>query len=458
MAEHTIDRREFLAGATAGLAAAAHIGELRAAPRHPTADNPLAWWQAARFGMFVHFGLYSIPGGEWNGKPVGTHEWIRHNAKIPDEEYIRLADQFNPTGFDADALAALAKTAGQKYLVFTTKHHDGFALFDSRHTGYDVMSTPYRRDIARDVVEACRRHGITPCWYYSIMDWHHPDYLPRRDWEVGQRPVGGAEFSRYVEFLLRQLEELLTRYGDIGLLWFDGQWEETWTHQLGETVAARCRALSPGIIINNRVDKAGPNPSLPAKYAGGSDQWRSAVSAGDYSTPELGIPDTGVPGEPWESCITMNDNWGYSKFDTNFKSPARLIEILVETASKGGNLLLNVGPDGEGRVPLQSVEALHEIGAWMRRHGSAIYGTTASPLPEAPVRITALPDRLHLFIPAAHQGELRIPLGEHTVQRVEFLGYPAHAAPQWRLVDRTLVLDLPSGLPDPICSVLAVHR
>lgn len=406
--------------------------------------------------MFVHFGLYSIPGGEWGGKPVGTHEWIRHNARIPHDEYIRLAEQFDPVAFDADALAALAADAGQKYLVFTTKHHDGFALFDSRHSGYDVMATPYRRDIARDVVDACRRHGVTPCWYYSIMDWYHPDYLPRRDWEVATRPATGAEFRRYVDFMLRQLEELLTRYGEIGLLWFDGHWEATWTHELAQVVAERCRALAPDIIINNRVDKAGPNPRLPAKYAGGSDQWRSAASMGDYSTPELDIPDAGVPGEPWESCLTMNENWGYSKFDTNFKSSARLIEILVETASKGGNLLLNVGPDGDGRVPEPSVTALREVGAWMRRNGSAIYGTSATPIPEAPVRITADRDRLNLFVPASHRGELRIPLHGHTVSRAAFLG--ERTALSVRIADDTATMLLPATLPDPVCSVVVLEQ
>ncbi|HRP07262.1 MAG TPA: alpha-L-fucosidase [Gemmatimonadales bacterium] len=349
----------------------------------PSADDRLAWWQEARFGMFVHFGLYSILGGEWNGKPAGTHEWIRNNARIPNPEYARLVRRFNPVDFDAEALAALAAAAGQRYLVFTAKHHDGFSLFDSRHTDYGMMATPARRDLAREVATACRRHGIVPCWYYSIMDWNHPDYLPRREWEAADRPAGMASFSRYLEFMLRQMEELLTRYGDIGLLWFDGQWEGTWTHERAIILAERCRALSPRIIINNRVDKAGPNPFLPGKYARGSDQWRSARSAGDYSTPELDIPDAGVPGEPWESCITMNDNWGYSRFDTNFKSTARLVEILVETASKGGNLLLNVGPDGTGRIPEQSVRGLREIGAWMAVHGEAIHGTTGSPMPEA---------------------------------------------------------------------------
>ena len=171
----------------------------------------MSWWREARFGMFVHFGLYSIPGGEWKGQFVGSHEWMRNNAKVPHEEYIELAQQFNPTRLDVDGIARLAKEAGQRYLVVTTKHHEGFSLFDSRHSAYDVMATPYRRDIMRAFAESCRRHDMKLGWYYSIMDWYHPDYLPRRDWEA--RPALGAVFERYVRFMHAQLTELLTNYG-----------------------------------------------------------------------------------------------------------------------------------------------------------------------------------------------------------------------------------------------------
>ena len=185
-----------------------------------TAADRLAWWRDARFGMFIHFGLYSTLGGEWKGKAVGSHEWIRNNAKIPHDEYIPLVGQFNPTASDADAWVRAAKDAGQKYVVLTTKHHEGFSLFDSKVTTYDTMATPYKRDLMRDVARACRKHGMRIGWYYSIMDWYHPDYLPRRDWET--RDATGADFTRYVTFMRAQLRELLTNYGDISILWFDG--------------------------------------------------------------------------------------------------------------------------------------------------------------------------------------------------------------------------------------------
>src|SRR6185295_6657851 len=214
----------------------------------------LDWWREARFGMFIHWGLYSIPAGQW-GKATGHAEWIRDTAKIPVEEYEKFRDQFNPVKFDADAWVAAAKAAGMKYICITTKHHDGFCLFDSNFTDWDVMSTPFHRDIMKEMSEACRKQGVTICWYHSIMDWHHPDYLPRRPWE--KRPTEGADFNRFNTYLKNEIGELLTNYGPIGVLWFDGQWEGTWTHERGLDLAAHVHKLQPDCIINNRVDKGG---------------------------------------------------------------------------------------------------------------------------------------------------------------------------------------------------------
>ena len=326
-------RRDFLQHLGAGSAALAFsnrrpaVGQLGpdADPGVATALNAdrMAWWRDARFGMFIHFGLYSTLGGEWKGAATGSHEWIRNNAKIPHEEYVPLVGQFNPTGFDADAWVQAAKDAGQKYIVLTTKHHEGFSLFNSRVTTYDVMSTPFKRDIVGELARACRKHGIRIGWYYSIMDWYHPDYLPRRDWET--RDATKADFSRYLQFMRAQLRELLTQYCDISVLWFDGQWEGTWNHAVAVSLVAYCRATAPSVIINDRVDAGAP------KDAASDPQYRKA---GDYTTPELKVPDTGIPGEDWETCMTMNENWGYSKFDHNFKSVPTLVKLLVETASK----------------------------------------------------------------------------------------------------------------------------
>jgi len=392
-----IDRRTFLQTTSAlGAAAGLPFPGLR---RLPAPDSRLSWWRDARFGMFIHWGLYSILEGKWGGRDDYA-EWIRNLAHIPLEEYDKLVGRFNPTRFDADSWIGMAKDAGAKYVTITTKHHDGFCLFDSKLTDFCVRSTPFRRDIMAEMAAASRRAGMHQCWYHSIMDWHHPDYLPRRDWEAESRPVDGARFSRYVEYLHGQVTELLTKYGDIGVMWFDGQWEGTWTHELGKALYDRCRALQPSVIVNNRVEGwSGDTITDPL---------------GDFRTPEQEVPATGWPGVDWESCITMNDNWGYNAQDHHFKSAAELIGLLVETASKGGNLLLNVGPKPDGTFPDESVERLAAIGRWMRTNGTAIYGSTASPFPNTPFRVTSQPRRLNLFLkewaPGAELPGLKTPI------------------------------------------------
>jgi alpha-L-fucosidase len=323
-------------------------------------DARMDWWRQARFGMFIHWGLYAVPAGEWQGR-TDFGEWIRNNAKIPIDVYDQFRARFNPTAYDADAWVRMARSAGMKYIVITTKHHDGFALFDSKQGDFTVAATPFRRDIVKELVQACRRQGVRIGFYHSIMDWHHPDYLPRRDWEK-DRPATGADFERYVVYMKAQLRELLTNYGPIDILWFDGQWESTWTASHGRDLYAYVRSLQPGIVINNRV--------------GGK--------SGDFGTPEQEIPATGQPGLDWETCMTMNGNWGYNRADKNFKPASVLVRNLVDIASKGGNFLLNVGPDAEGRFPAESVERLAAIGQWMNRHGESIYGTEASPFASLP--------------------------------------------------------------------------
>ncbi len=433
-------RRDFLERAAAAIALPRL---LRPAPGQP--PDRMAWWREARFGMFVHFGLYSIPGGEWKGKFVGSHEWMRNNAKVPHEEYIRLADQFNPTALDVDGIVRLAKDAGQKYLVVTTKHHEGFSLYDTAHSTYDVMATPYRRDLMRQFADACRLHDIKLGWYYSIMDWYHPDYLPRRDWE--SRDASGASFDRYVRFMHAQLTELLTRYGDIAVAWFDGQWEATWNHQHGQATYDLCRRLQPDVIVNNRVD---------VKPPGGDDRTLGGGMAGDYSTPELAIPARGLPGQDWETCMTMNDNWGYAKDDSNWKSSAQLIGLLVETASKGGNLLLNIGPAGDGRVPQPSVDGLRAMGAWLRTNGSAIYGTQASLIDTPECRSTTQGRVVNVFVDRWRPGPLLLPGLRGRVTTAHLLGDRRVNVPA-ALSPGGVTLHLPDRAPDPICSVVRVE-
>lgn len=331
-------------------------------------QDRMDWWRDARFGMFIHWGLYAVPAGEWEGT-TNHAEWIRTTAQIPLETYNEFVERFNPVDFDAGKWVSMARNAGMKYIVITSKHHDGFCLFDSEYTDFDIMSTPFKRDILKELSDECRQQGLKMCWYHSIMDWHHPDYLPRRGWEK-DRSTEGADFDQYVSYMKNQLAELTSDYGKIGVLWFDGEWEDTWTHERGVDLYDYVRSLQDDIIINNRVDKG---------RQGMAGLTKEGEYRGDFGTPEQEIPDTGLPGVDWETCMTMNNHWGYNKYDNNWKSSQDLIRKLVDIASKGGNFLLNVGPKADGTFPRESIERLEDIGKWMDVYGESIYGTQASP-------------------------------------------------------------------------------
>ncbi|MBN1420623.1 MAG: alpha-L-fucosidase [Planctomycetes bacterium] len=403
-------------------------------------DSRMNWWREARFGMFIHWGLYAIPAGEWEGRKIpGIGEWIMYNAHIPVAEYEPLAKRFNPVAFDADAWVRIAKDAGMKYIVITTKHHDGFCLFDSKLTTYDIMdATPFERDIMKELSDACRREGIRMCWYHSILDWHHPDYLPRgegsgRPWD--ERPKEGASYARYIDYMKGQLRELLTNYGEIGVLWFDGGWEHTPAEHRSEEVVAMIRSIQPRIIINNRI-------RIPQ----------------DFDTPEQTIPATGIPGRDWETCMTMNNTWGYKKDDRNWKSTETLIRNLVDIASKGGNFLLNVGPTAEGRIPGASVERLAEVGRWMKTNSGSIYETTASPFRRlAWGRCTTKPGRLFLHVFAWPKGELAVPGLRNEVKKAYLLSDPAIVLAVRRDPDIGVRVAVPETAPDPIDSVIVLE-
>jgi alpha-L-fucosidase len=318
-------------------------------------DQRMQWWRDAGFGMFIHWGPSSVPAGIYKGEEInGAAEWIMFSAKIPIEEYEKFPPQFNPVKFDAKEWVQIAKDAGMKYIVITSKHHDGFAMWDSEVSDYDIIdATPYDTDVLKELARECEAAGIKFCFYHSILDWHHP-------------LANGSTFPEYRdEYMKPQLKELLTDYGDIGVLWFDGEWIPEWTEEQGRDLYQYVRSFQPDIIINNRVGKG---------RKGMQGMSKEGEYVGDFGTPEQEILE-GASDLDWESCMTMNTSWGYKKNDDNWKSAKTLIHNLVDIAAKGGNYLLNVGPTAEGLIPASSVDRLAEMGKWMRVNGEAIYGT-----------------------------------------------------------------------------------
>jgi alpha-L-fucosidase len=417
-----------------------------------TKDERMGWWRDARFGMFIHWGLYAVPAGTYKGERVnGIGEWIMNNGKIPVEEYEKFAGQFNPIGFNADEWVRLAKNAGMKYIVITSKHHDGFCLWDSKVTTWDIMdATPFKRDILKELAAACKKQGIKLCFYHSIMDWHHPDAQAPFYPNYNDTERSNPNFDRYVEnYLKPQLAELVTNYGPLGVLWFDGEWVKDWTEPKGKALYAYVRGLQPTILVNNRVGKGRKGMEGLSK----SDEY-----AGDFGTPEQQVPATGLPGVDWETCMTMNDTWGYKSYDDKWKSTEELIRTLVDVASKGGNFLLNVGPMPEGLIPDASVERLKEMGTWMAVNGESIHGTAASPFGRPDWgRCTAKSGKLYLHVfqwPADQQ--LQVPLTGKTVGKAYLLADKKQAKLTVAAGEDKVTISLPEKAPDAIDSVVVL--
>ena len=418
-----------------------------------------AWWNEARFGMFIHWGLYSEAAGYWNGKPVDhLGEWIMHNDKIPVADYKKLAANFDPTKFDADAWVSVAKAAGARYIVITAKHHDGFAMFKSNANKFNIVDdTPFKRDPLKELAIACRKQGIKLGFYYSQdQDWTAPGGAARGGhWD----PAQDGDFAEYIHGkVIPQLKELLTNYESEGApveIWFD-----TPTTDMTPQLAAEIVTLlnqHPNVIWNNRLGGGYP---------------------GDYVTPEQHIPAQGYPGKSWETCMTINDTWGYKSDDTNFKSPDLLIRNLIDIASKGGNYLLNVGPDATGVIPLQEQERMLAVGQWLKINGEAIYGSHAGPFSSqrgaysptekdlegnpvwVPVwdwRATAKPGKVFVSIFQWPGKTLDLPPMDAHVAGAYMLGDPAHKPLKVSQTASGLTVGLPETAPDQIASVLVLR-
>jgi alpha-L-fucosidase len=327
------------------------------------------WFNEARFGMFIHWGLYSIP---------ARGEWVRSLERMPHEEYLRYFDEFTAQEYNPREWAALAKKAGMKYAVLTAKHHDGFCLWDTKLTNFKSTNTPAKRDLVKEYLEAFREAGIKVGLYFSIIDWRHPDFPHYGDRQHPLRddPAAGNEnrdFNRYLEFMHGQIRELLTGYGKLDIMWFDFSYAEMHGEKWkAGAIMEMIHSLQPQLIIDNRLEGSGETPGTILSA-------NPSPSAGDFTSPEQMIPPLGIRNElgdnvPWEACITLNNHWGYCAADRHWKSAEMVVRMLVECVSKNGNLILNVGPDVKGRIPSASVEILEEVGRWMADNGNSIYG------------------------------------------------------------------------------------
>lgn len=422
-------------------------------PPDPAHEARLRWFREAKYGLFIHWGLYAIPAGEWKGKTVpGIGEWIMNRARIPVREYEALAAQFNPVRFDADAWARLAEDAGMKYVVITSKHHDGFALFDSKVSRYDVVdATPFKRDVLKELAAACRRRGMRLGFYYSqAQDWHEANGAGN-DWDFG--PDEKKDFDRYLrEKAEPQVRELLTGYGPVALVWFDTP--RLMTPERAQRFTDIVRSLQPDTLVDGRLGAAG-----------------DYVSTGDNVIPSR------VGGEAWETPATINHTWGYRKDDHDWKSPGEVTFKLVDIVSKGGNYLLNVGPMADGTIPTPSQDVLRTVGRWLKANGEAVYGAGPTPfgdeLGEAsgggtkdlrgnPLflsrnewRVTTKPGRLYFTFFQGPRVPFELPAMKNAVKRAYRLADGAPIEVRAEGGRPALVIERP--LVDPMATVVVVE-
>ncbi len=428
-------------------------------------DERMAWWREARFGMFVHWGLYSGLAGTWEGEPVrvpGGMEWIQQKVGVDTETYAKAAiPLFKPKPDFAREWAELAKEAGCRYVVFTTKHHDGFSLHDS-DVGTFHAGAVLERDLVREIVDALRAESLRIGFYHSVIDWHHDQY----EYNLSERlphplrgqpyPNGERDHTLYQDYLHTQAEELASRYGPVDIFWWDYsavdfQGDKAWR---ALELIDRVRIHQPRVLMNNRLFRI---PEAGYEVAGSpSMHTRPDPRYADFTTPEQHIPDTGVPGVDWETCMTMNTTWGYSEHDHDWKSSETLIRNLIDIVSKGGNYLLNVGPKADGTIPEASVKRMRAIGEWMSVNSESIYGTTASPFTDLPWgRATSKGNTLYLHVfDWPDDARLHVPL-KAEIESATLLAQPGEQL-ETKVFDLHTEILLPAEAPDPIATTIRI--
>jgi len=410
-------------------------------------DKRMAWWREARFGTFVEWGLFSLAAGMWKGVCVpGIGEWIQYRARIPIKEYEQLAKQFNPVRFNAKEWVQLARKAGMKWIVITAKHHEGFCMWDTKLTDYNIVkATSFKRDPMKELAEACREEGMKLGFYYSqLLDWYHPNGMGN-SWDYDPAKQNFTKYQR--EYVEPQLRELLTSYGPIATIWFD---IGTPTPELALDLKQLVRELQPDIIINSRI----------GGWGGSGREWMGLRNLGDYTDmPDNEIPEERIEGD-WQTPATINDTWGYKSYDHNWKSAGNLIQKLVTIVSRGGNYLLNVGPTAEGIIPELCVHSMKGVGEWLKVNGESIYGATASPIdipPAAPYQCTAKGSKLYIHIFAwPWDGKLKVSSVSKEVKRVYLLADLDHGELEFNQEGEDVVISVPDKAPDPIDTVVVL--
>jgi alpha-L-fucosidase len=442
-----------------GLALALGAQTPAARPHDPAREKRLEWFRDAKYGLFIHWGLYAVPAGEWQGRrSPGLGEWIMNRSKIPVRDYEALAKHFNPVRFDADAWVQLAHDAGMKYIVITSKHHDGFAMFRSRVSPYNIVdATPFKRDALKELADACAKRGMRLGFYYSqSQDWHEKDGAGNT-WDFGpDQAPDGKELKNYDAYLRTkaepQVKELLTGYGPVALIWFDTP--RMMTPERGQRFADIVRTLQPNTLIDGRLG-----------------------TEGDYRSTGDNVVPPEASTEAWETPATMNDTWGFRKDDTNWKSPGQIAFKLVDIVSKGGNYLLNVGPTADGVIPQASQDILRTVGRWLKLNGDAVYGAGASPfgeefgeysarsakdvrgqklfLPQTEWRVTAKPGKLYFTFFAEPRAPFEIPAMKNTLTRAYRLADKAPVELTTANGRTTFTLERP--MLDPMATVVVVE-